>query len=129
MSRVLPAGTVCARLGDVPDGGVRAFDLNPDEFPPLTGLLVREGEVVHAYLNRCPHAGRPLNSGTGLFTTPDGTLLQCHAHGALFEKDSGLCIAGPCVDESLRRLPVQVRGGEVALAEDLDIDRLARSPW
>jgi len=129
MSHILPAGTVCARLAEIPDGAVRSFDLNPDEFPPLTGLLVREGDAVHAYFNRCPHAGRPLNFGGSIFTTPDGTLLQCHAHGALFEKHTGLCIAGPCVDESLKSLPVVVVAGEVRLAEDLDTEQLARAPW
>lgn len=129
MSSVLPAGTLCMRLADLADGAVRMFDLNPDEFPPLTALLLREGDAVHAYLNRCPHAGRPLNIGTGTFTTTDGTLLQCHAHGAMFERHSGLCIAGPCVDESLRRLPVAVVDGDVRLAADLDLEQLARAPW
>lgn len=129
MSRVLSAGTVLAMLAELPDGGARVFDLNGEEFPPVTGLLVREGQQVHAYLNRCPHAGRPLNFGSGGFLTADGELLQCHAHGALFEKATGLCIAGPCVDDSLRRLPVAVVAGEVRLAEQLDVDRLARAPW
>lgn len=129
MSERLPAGTVFARLEELTDGTVRAFDLNPDDFPPLTGLLLRQGEAVHAYLNRCPHAGRPLGLGSGRFLTPDGELLQCLAHGALFEKDTGLCIAGPCLDESLRRLPVAVVEGEVRLTEDLDLRALARAPW
>lgn len=129
MSTRLAAGTVFARLEELPDGAARAVDLNPDEFPPLTGLLVREGETVHAFLNRCPHAGRPLGLGGGRFLTPDGELLQCLAHGALFEKHTGLCIAGPCLDESLRRLPVTVVAGEVRLAEDLDTRELARAPW
>jgi len=129
MSARLPAGTVFARLEDLAEGAARAVDLNPEEFPPLTALLVRDGETVHAFLNRCPHAGRPLGLGSGRFLTPDGELLQCLAHGALFEKDTGLCIAGPCVDESLRRLPVTVVAGEVRLAEDLDTRELARAPW
>jgi nitrite reductase/ring-hydroxylating ferredoxin subunit len=129
MSQVIPHGTVFARLEELTDGTVRAFDLNPDDFPPLTGLLLRQGEAVHAYLNRCPHAGRPLGLGSGRFLTPDGELLQCLAHGALFEKDTGLCIAGPCLDESLRRLPVAVVEGEVRLTEDLDLRALARAPW
>jgi nitrite reductase/ring-hydroxylating ferredoxin subunit len=56
-------------------------------------------------------------------------LLQCHAHGALFEKHTGLCIAGPCVEDSLRRLPVAVVAGEVQLAEALDVERLVRGTW
>ncbi len=127
--RRLPAGTMLARLGDLPEGAARVVDLVEDEFPPITGLLVREGDAVHAYLNRCPHAGRPLNFGPGSCTTPDGQLLQCHAHGALFEKSTGLCIAGPCVDDSLRRLPVGVVDGEIRLTAELDLNQLARGPW
>jgi nitrite reductase/ring-hydroxylating ferredoxin subunit len=126
---VLPAGTVVGRLGELPDGAARIVDLNGEEFPPITALLVRMGEVVHAYLNRCPHAGRPLNFGPGPVLTSDGELLQCHAHGALFEKHSGLCIAGPCVDDSLRRLAVAVTAGEIRLSEPLDMEQLARAPW
>jgi nitrite reductase/ring-hydroxylating ferredoxin subunit len=129
MSPPLPAGTVFATLAGLPDGEARVVDLNGEEFPPLTALLVRIGDTVHAYLNRCPHAGRPLNFGPGRVLTADGTLLQCHAHGALFEKDSGLCIAGPCVEDSLRRLPVTVVAGQVQLAEALDLEQLARGAW
>jgi len=129
MSRTLPAGTVIAKLSELQDGAVRVVDLSGDDFPPVTGLLVRQGVEVHAFLNRCPHAGRPLNFGPGSFLTPDGELLQCHAHGALFEKNTGLCIAGPCVDDSLRRIAVAMVEGDVCLAEDLDTDALARGPW
>ena len=44
------------------------------------------GETVHGYLNRCPHAGRQLNFLPDRFLTPDGELIQCLQHGALFEK-------------------------------------------
>jgi nitrite reductase/ring-hydroxylating ferredoxin subunit len=128
MSPVLPAGTVFALLADLPDGATRGFDLTSDEWP-LRGFVVRVGDAVHAFLNRCPHAGRPLNFLPDRFLTPDGELLQCVAHGALFEKDTGLCIAGPCVDDALKRIAVVLVDGEVRLAEDLDTDRLARSPW
>jgi nitrite reductase/ring-hydroxylating ferredoxin subunit len=128
MTRVLAAGTVLARLVDLPDGATMGFDLTEDEWP-LRGFLVRVGDNVHAWLNRCPHAGRQLNFMPDRFLTPDGELIQCMAHGALFEKETGLCIAGPCVDESLRRIAVRLAGGEVLLAEDVDTDRLARAPW
>jgi nitrite reductase/ring-hydroxylating ferredoxin subunit len=128
LTAVLPAGTVLARLADLPDGATRSFDLTADEWP-LRGFLVRTGDAVHAYLNRCPHAGRQLNFLPDRFLSPDGELIQCVAHGALFEKETGLCIAGPCVDESLRRIAVLLADGEVRLAEALDTDRLARSPW
>lgn len=127
MSGLLPAGTVVGRLPDLEDGAATSFDLTADEWP-LRGILVRVGADVHAYVNRCPHAGRPLNF-MDRFLSPDGGLLQCHSHGALFEKHTGLCVAGPCLDESLRRIAVVVQGEEVRLAEDVDTDRLQRGPW
>lgn len=128
MSNVLPAGTVFARLSEIADGATRGITLGEGEWP-LRGFLVRVGDTVHAYLNRCPHAGRQLNFLPDRFLTPDGELIQCLQHGALFEKDSGLCIAGPCVDESLKRLPVEVTAGIVRLALDLDLDNLEKGRW
>jgi nitrite reductase/ring-hydroxylating ferredoxin subunit len=128
MSRMLPAGTLIARLAELPEGVTREFALDESEFP-LTGFLLRVGDAVHAYLNRCPHALRQLNFLPDRFLTPDGTLIRCCSHGALFEKDTGLCVAGPCAGESLRRLPVMLVDGEIRLTEDLDPERLDRRPF
>jgi len=128
MSNVLPAGTEFAQLAQIADGATRGITLGEGEWP-LRGFLVRIGDTVHGYLNRCPHAGRQLNFLPDRFLTPDGELIQCLAHGALFDKASGLCVAGPCVDESLTRLPVEVSGGVVRLAQDLDLDRLETQRW
>lgn len=125
---ILPAGTVFSQLSQLPDGATRSFDLGEGEWP-LRGFLVRVGEAVHAYVNRCPHAGRQLNFMPDRFLTPDGEFIQCIAHGALFEKATGLCIAGPCVDDSLKSVDVKVIDGQVCLAKDLDVDALERAPW
>jgi nitrite reductase/ring-hydroxylating ferredoxin subunit len=125
---ILPAGTEFAKLTQLPSGATRGFELGEGEWP-LRGFLVRVGEDVHGYLNRCPHAGRQLNFLPDRFLTPDGELIQCLAHGALFEKGTGLCIAGPCVDESLTRIPVVVRDGAVCLASDLDLEQLEARRW
>jgi len=128
VSRLLPAGTLLGRLGELPDGATREFLLD-DAGWPLTGFLVRVGEAVYAYLNRCPHALRQLNFRPDRFLGPDGTLIQCSSHGALFEKETGLCVAGPCVGDSLRQLPVALADGEIRLTEDLDLERLDRHPF
>ena len=128
MNSLLPAGTLLARLAELPDGAAREFALTDSEWP-LTGFLVRVGNAVHAYLNRCPHALRQLNFQPNRFLNPDGTLIQCCSHGALFERDTGLCVAGPCVGESLRRLPVTLANGEIRLTEALDTERLDRNPF
>lgn len=125
---ILPAGTLFARLTDLADGATRGITLGEGEWP-LRGFLVRIGDTVHAYLNRCPHAGRQLNLMPDRFLTPDGELIQCLSHGALFDKATGLCIAGPCVDESLTRLPVEVVDGLIRLERDLDLDRLQKGRW
>jgi nitrite reductase/ring-hydroxylating ferredoxin subunit len=128
MSTVLPAGMVLGRAAELPDGAAREFALTEGEWP-LTAFLVRVGDAVHAYLNRCPHALRQLNFRPDGFLSPDGTLIQCSSHGAQFEKDTGLCVAGPCVGESLRRLPIELVNGEIRLTEELDTTKLDRNPF
>lgn len=128
MSGILPAGTILGRVADLPDGAAREFTLLDSEWP-LTGILVRVGDAVHAYLNKCPHALRQLNFRPDDFLSPDGSLLQCSSHGAQFEKETGLCVAGPCVDESLRRLPIELVDGEIRLTADLDTAKLERNPF
>jgi nitrite reductase/ring-hydroxylating ferredoxin subunit len=115
------------RLADLPDGATREFILGGGDWPP-SGFVVRLGNQVHAYFNRCPHALRPLNFLPDRFLTPDGELIQCTAHGALFEKATGVCIAGPCVDESLRRIAVRVVGDSICLDEELYLAKLERWP-
>jgi nitrite reductase/ring-hydroxylating ferredoxin subunit len=79
-------------------------------------ILHRQGDVVRAWLNICPHAGRRLDWAPGQFLkSKDGTLV-CAAHGASFELQGGECVAGPCRGAALRAVPVEVRDGQVWLA-------------
>ena len=111
---------VCA-LTELGDPGSRAFTIGRGEWP-LRGFVVRRGAEVHAYVNRCPHAGHPLNLRPHEFLTPDRTLVLCNSHGALFEIATGLCIAGPCPGKHLRRVPVEVAGGYVLLAAGTSLE-------
>ena len=108
---------VICRLAELPPGAARAFTIGGGDWP-LRGLLVRQGAAVHAYLNRCPHAGHPLDLIPGRFLTPDGTLILCSSHGAVFEKSTGLCLAGPCAGRTLRPLRLEVRDGLVLLGPE-----------
>jgi nitrite reductase/ring-hydroxylating ferredoxin subunit len=78
-------------------------------------FLVRRGERVFAYRNRCPHTGAPLEWQEGRFLDSDGALIQCATHDALFRIEDGVCIAGPCVGAALQPLPVRVVDGVVLL--------------
>ena len=117
------ARVVCA-LHELDDPGARGFTMGRGDWP-LRGFVVRASSGVAAYVNTCPHAGHPLNFRPDRFLTPDRNLILCASHGALFTRDEGLCIAGPCPGQSLRRVPVEVVGEYVLLAEDVDVDALA----
>ena len=78
-------------------------------------IVLRRGGHVRAWLNICPHAGRRLDWAPGRFLLSKGQLV-CAAHGATFEPDAGLCVAGPCRGQSLRAVAVAVIGDGVFLA-------------
>lgn len=103
--------------------GARAFTIGGGDWP-LRGFVVRAGAQLRAYVNRCPHAGHPLNLLPDRFFTPDGTLILCSSHGALFEKLTGYCVAGPCAGRSLTPVPLEVVSGYVMLADGVDIAAL-----
>jgi nitrite reductase/ring-hydroxylating ferredoxin subunit len=121
---VLDLARVICRLSDLEQHGARGFTIGEGDFP-LRGFVVRVGDGVRGYVNRCPHAGHPLDLLPQRFLTADGALILCASHGALFEKDSGQCLAGPCAGRSLVPVPLEVRSGCVLLANDVDIDALA----
>jgi nitrite reductase/ring-hydroxylating ferredoxin subunit len=114
---------VVCRLSELA-GGARAFTIGSGNWP-LRMLVVRLADTVHGYLNRCPHAGHPLDLRPQHFLTADGTLILCSSHGALFEKSTGYCVAGPCAGRSLTPVPLEVKGGFVLLADSVDIEALA----
>lgn len=70
-------------------------------------FAVRQDNSIFAYWNLCPHRNSPLNWIPNQFLDTENQLIQCALHGALFEIDSGLCIAGPCSGDSLQ--PVELR--------------------
>lgn len=113
MDTVIPLQPLC-RLDDIPDGEAIAVDASLPEGEESL-ILVRLGEVAHAYLNICPHAGRRLDWAPGKFLLKDGILI-CAAHGASFQTGDGLCVGGPCRGDRLRAVDVAVVDGEVRLA-------------
>ena len=80
-------------------------------------IVHRDGHAVRAWLNVCPHAGRRLDWAPGKFLKSKEGHLVCAAHGASFELGRGDCVAGPCRGDSLRAVAVEVREGQVVLAD------------
>lgn len=126
----VPAGVeldlerVICRLADLEEHGSRGFTVGGGNWP-LRGFVVRSGNEVRGYVNHCPHAGHPLDLRPHRFLTPDRALILCSSHGALFEKDEGLCLAGPCAGTRLRPVPLEVVGDFVLIAADADPAELA----
>lgn len=71
-------------------------------------VLLDEDGRVRAYLNRCEHLPIPLDAGSREFLSRDGAHLMCGTHGALFRRDDGFCVAGPCAGRSLCALPFRI---------------------
>ncbi len=117
---------MCSML-ELEETGSRGFAMGEGDWP-LRGFVVRTTRGIAAYVNNCPHAGHPLNFKPNRFLTPDRNLILCGSHGALFTRDEGLCIAGPCPGKSLTPIPVEVIGDYVLLAEGVDVERLANEP-
>jgi toluene monooxygenase system ferredoxin subunit len=78
-------------------------------------LLVNVGGKVCAYRDACLHQGRALSDGT-----LEGTILTCKAHGWSYDVTNG-CGINP-EDTRLRRLPVEVRDGQIL------VDPMVRRP-
>ena len=111
------AKIVLLETKDLPDGESRGLRL-PTQAGGGEGFVVRQGEEVFAYLNRCPHTGAPLDWTPDQFLNADGSYIICAMHGALFEIESGRCIYGPCANQSLEPLTVKVENGRLLLGSD-----------
>ena len=111
-----------ALAADVPPGSSAKFPLSW-RGTRVEGFVVNFEGRYHAYVNRCAHAGTPLDWWPNEFFSDDGRLLICATHGALFEPDSGRCAGGPCGSAALWPLGVRLEGDQVivsALPEDAD---------
>lgn len=110
-----PAGVPLGSLEIVPDGGARGFvlQLRAGRFH---GFVVRRGDVVRGYVDRCPHAGVTLARELDDYLAPGGDVIACGWHGAVFDWDTGLCVGGPCAGARLAPWPVAVADGTLRTA-------------
>ena len=105
--------TVC-RFDELTDPGSKEFRIGDGDWP-FKGFVVRQGVAVYAYQNFCRHAGHPLNLCPDHFLTADRRQIICASHGAVYEIDTGECVAGPCPGLKLRPLELEIRDGEVVV--------------
>jgi len=80
-------------------------------------VLIKYEESVRCYINNCPHQDVPLNEAYKIDVNPFEKTMKCSVHDAYFNIDDGLCIDGPCWDESLVSIDVKIdENGDVFLA-------------
>ena len=96
------------RLEELANPGARGFSVGQGDWP-FQGFLVRDADGVRAFANVCPHQGHRLNLDEHDFLLPDGSLISCASHGALFSPVDGQCIAGPCMGRQLLSMECEVK--------------------
>jgi nitrite reductase/ring-hydroxylating ferredoxin subunit len=109
------AGINLGPLDLIADGAARNYVLQIGD-KRFHGFVVRKGEAVFGYVDRCPHAGLPLAQELDRYLTPDGDLIMCSWHGAVFTVEAGACVCCPCVGAKLSPWPVEAREGRIVTA-------------
>jgi nitrite reductase/ring-hydroxylating ferredoxin subunit len=104
--------TILCSVTDVPDGGAHVVEAEVTHKPIV---VVRRGEHIWAYENRCPHFSVPLDFEPGDIACYRAQVLMCAHHSALFRFEDGHCIEGPCAGSALEAVQVEVSDGYVVL--------------
>jgi nitrite reductase/ring-hydroxylating ferredoxin subunit len=99
-------------LADLPENGARGFTLDNNSADAI--FVVRRDGLLRAYRDICPHYGRTrLAWRRDAYLTEDLGHILCSAHGAEFSLDTGICVVGPCLGQSLEPVPVELRGDDL----------------
>lgn len=106
--------TVLCHLDDLEATGAKGMTVD-HQGNEYSMFVVRKDDGVYAYINHCPHAGAPLEMQEDKFLDDDGKHIVCAMHGALFQIEDGLCIDGPCFNDSLSQVPVVIIDGQVVI--------------
>ena len=106
-------GQDICRLDALGDRQCREFELQQGE-DSVPAFVLRLGDEVVAYRNRCPHTGAPLNWNPDEFLSYEREFIQCALHGALFRLSDGYCLHGPCNGKSLQALEIAIKAGVIS---------------
>jgi nitrite reductase/ring-hydroxylating ferredoxin subunit len=105
-------GTVLGCLEDLTDGQATLHTVEDTQLPaldqPFRVLLLRSGNDVNVYVNRCAHFGVPLAARQDLLIFNPHSTITCNVHYACYRWSDGLCISGDCAGEHLLPVPIKV---------------------
>ena len=126
---------IVARTTDIPPGGNKVVGVEGRDI-----VIFHVNGEFFALLNRCPHAGAPLEKAACVarLTSPEpgvyqrsrvGELLRCAWHGWEFDMRNGQSYFDP-KRFKIRSYPVAIESGE-ALVEDLakGLEDLEKGPY
>lgn len=103
---------ICASLDLVEGGPGQRFEVLQGG-TPAPAFAIRYNGRAFAFLNRCAHQSVELDWEQGQFFDCTRLYLICATHGAIYEPDSGRCIAGPCKGAKLTAIAVEEHDGSI----------------
>ncbi len=98
---------------DISDPGSKSFEIEQGR-KTVSVFVVHMNGAFHGYINSCPHTGVNLDWQQDQFLDMDNMYIQCSTHDALFEIDTGACIAGPCVGDTLQPVDLVIEQGLIS---------------
>ena len=108
MAATLPIATV----GEIAPGKSKKFFLRVGDMD-VECFVIRWQDAHHAYVNKCRHVAMTMDWIENRFFDEDGRFILCATHGALYEPDSGECVAGPPCGKRLIAVPLEIRDGTI----------------
>ena len=115
-----PRGTV--RVDDLQTGDARCFPFLDDLGLKDEAFVLRLGDDLFVYVNRCPHWRGQLDNGDkNLFDRSTSSIL-CQRHRSRFDPRTGEAISG-VAEGRLERLPFR-REGDVIVVDLPDLEWL-----
>lgn len=106
---------ILCKVTDLEENKARGFSAGSNNDQDII-LIKRDGQV-YGYKNSCPHTGVNLNWQPDQFMDMESFYLECSVHGALFNIEDGLCVRGPCVNQSLTPVQIAINGEDISLSE------------
>ncbi len=98
---------------------MQALGLDDATHKPFRYLLLRSGQGVTAFVNRCAHFGVPLASKQEHLRFVAHTSITCNVHYARYRWADGVCDRGECLGEALLAIPLTIdAAGRICIAQD-----------
>ena len=102
--------TFICKTSDIAENQSKGFQVGG-----LLFFVVNKFGKYLAYKNACPHLGIQLEMVPDQFLDSTHSLIQCSMHGALFRIEDGLCISGPCFDQKLKEVEIEIKDDGIYL--------------